>query len=237
MSTSAFEGYPVGDHRDPCAGAVSILRSAHDAASHLIELFDIFSESEILSEHADGTEWLVQSQELLRAMLTLASSGLDAMIKQLVRDALPEVIDLRPGAQEQFRRFVERRLKRDGAPDYSFVADVIATREPRSRLTDEMVGRLTDRSLQSVEEILRVGSYFDIPSKDLIPDPDAVREVFAKRNQIVHEMDFDSATGDRRQRQSRDMRADTQELFTIADRFLTKVADRLSPAAHDAPEE
>ncbi|MXW16872.1 MAG: hypothetical protein F4Z83_04850 [Gemmatimonadetes bacterium] len=162
-------------------------------------------------------------------MLTFASSGLDSMIKQLVRDALPEVINLREGAHDKFQGFVERRLRRGDGPDYSFVAAVMADPNPRSRLVNRLVGHLTSSSLQSVDEILRVGSYFDIPSLKLIPDPNSARKIFVARNQIVHEMDidFDRPNRNRRPRKKVDMVTRTQDLFAVAHRFLTEVDSQL----------
>ena len=225
-----FDGYPADIHHPRCSGAVSILRSAHDTASYLAGVhgwLDMRVESASTSEQA---ELAARNEELLRAMLTFASSGLDAMIKQLVRDALPEVINLRDGAQEGFRKFVERRLQSGSGPDYSFVAGVIADPDPRRRLVSDLVDDLTSRSLQSVEAILRVGSFFDIPSEALIPDRNAAKRIFSARNQIVHEMDIDFARSDRnrRAREYSDMEAHTQALFTVAHRFLTEVNVRLA---------
>lgn len=40
-----------------------------------------------------------------------------------------------------------------------------------------------------MEEVLKVGSYCDIRSEDIIPEIPAAREIFSARNQIIHEMD------------------------------------------------
>ena len=229
MKGSVFDSYPADPHHPRCSRAVSILRSAHDTASYLAGVHGWLEMRAESASTAEQAEFAARNEELLRAMLTFASSGLDAMIKQLVRDALPEVINLRDGAQEGFRKFVERRLKRGGGPDYSFVAGVIADPDPRRRLVGDLVDDLTSRSLQSVDEILRVGSFFDIPSEDLIPEPTVARGIFYARNQIVHEMDIDFARSDRnrRVREYPDMAAHTQALFEIAHRFLTEVNARL----------
>ena len=230
MRDSAFEGYPGGTYHPCCSGAVSILKSAHDTASYLAGVhgyLDMQAESAPTGEQAEFT---ARNEELLRAMLTFASSGVDAMIKQLVRDALPDVINLRDGAQERFRQFVEKRLQRGEGPDYSFVAGVIADSNPRGRLVGDLVDDLSSRSLQSVDAILRVGSFFDIPSRDLIPEPLVTKAIFSARNQIVHEMDIDFARSDRnrRAREYSDMEAHTQALFEVAHRFLTEVNARLA---------
>ena len=230
MTESSFKGYPNGAHHQSCGEAVSILRSAHGTASYLAEVFDYLEMQIEAADDARQAEFAAQNEELLRAMLIFAGSGLDAMIKQLVQDALADVINLRTGAQQQFRQFVERRLKRGDGPDYSFVAGVIADPDPRLRLVGDLVEDLTSRSLQSVDEILRVGSYFDIPSPALIPETDATRNVFSVRNQIIHEMDIDFAHSNksRRSREYSDMVAHTQELFNVAIRFLKAVDVQLS---------
>lgn len=219
---SKFEAFPGGSYHSGCDGATTILRSAHLTASSFLDTF------EMSRKGARGTTTDKQ-QDLLRAMLTFASSGLDSMIKQLVGDALAEVIDLREGAQAQFQEFVEGRLRRGEGPDYRFVARVMASPNPRQSLVDSLVEHLTSRSLQSVEEVLRVGSYFDIPSQELIPDPKAAKKIFLARNPIVHEMDIDFETPNRnrRPRKLMDMKAKTLALFEVAHRFLTEVDARL----------
>lgn len=227
MKERAFEGYPVGPYHSCCSEAVSILKSAHDTAAYLADIFEYVGMQ--VDPTPEGQQIAVHDEDLLRAMLTFASSGLDAMIKQLIRDALPDVINLHDGAQERFRQFVEKRLQRGREPDYSFVAGVIADADPRRRLVGDLVKRLTSRSLQSVDEVLRVGSCFDIPSDALIPEPYSTRRIFSARNQIVHEMDIDFAqpNRNRRSREYSDMEAHTQELFGVAIRFLTEVDARL----------
>ncbi|MYA33560.1 MAG: hypothetical protein F4164_08335 [Gemmatimonadales bacterium] len=230
MTERSFEGYPNGAYHQSCDEAVSILQGAHGTASYLAEVFDYLEMHAEAADDAQQAEFAAQNEELLRAMLIFAGSGLDAMIKQLVQDALADVINLRNGAQERFRRFVEKRLKRGDGPDYSFVAGVIADPDPRLRLVGDLVDDLTSRSLQSVDEILSVGSYFDIPSPDLIPEPEVTRNVFSVRNQIIHEMDIDftDSNKSRRSRRYADMAAHTQELFNVASRFLTAVDAQLN---------
>lgn len=147
MTGSSFEGYPNGAHHESCGEAVSILRSAHGTASYLAEVFDYLKMQVEAADDTAQAGFAAQNEELLRAMLIFAGSGLDAMIKQLVQDALPDVINLRTGAQEQFRPFVEKRLKRGDGPDYSFVAGVIADPDPRSHLVGDLMARLTEESM------------------------------------------------------------------------------------------
>ena len=74
-------------------------------------------------------------QDLLRAMLTFASSGLDALVKQLVRDTLPSIIDNNEGASNMFSNtFVERRLKMGEGINHRLLAKIISHSNPRSHL-------------------------------------------------------------------------------------------------------
>lgn len=53
-----------------------------------------------------------EEQDILRAMLIFSSAGLDSMVKQLIRDALPEIIRKSEGAFEMFKTHIERKMKR-----------------------------------------------------------------------------------------------------------------------------
>lgn len=212
--------YPSSDYRTECQKALNVLRSAHATASTLLTVHDVLAERNATFK-----------EDVLRAMLTFASSGLDSMIKQLVREALPIVIDNREGAQQEFQKFVERRLRKgkEGHLDNEFIAGVLVRRDPRRHLVEQFVERLSSKSLQSVEGIQRVGAAFDIGSNILIPDRHALKEVFEARNQIVHEMDVDftDAGRHRRPRTDDDMKEKTNALFEVSLRFLDAVDERL----------
>jgi NADH dehydrogenase FAD-containing subunit len=57
-----------------------------------------------------------EKQDLLRAMLIFATAGLDSMVKQLITDALPSVIEIDLGATAMFKKYVERRLEKQRPP-------------------------------------------------------------------------------------------------------------------------
>ena len=171
-----------------------------------------------------------EEQDLLRAMLLFASAGLDSLAKQLVRDALPTVLEKSPGATKMFKTFVERRLKSGDGIDHRLLADVIGDQKPRTRLVELLIDELTSRSLQSTEELLRVGSYFDIPSNQITDDAGRLTEIFRARNQIAHEMDVDftQLNRSRRPRANQMMTDYTNEIFGVANSFLSGVDSRLS---------
>jgi hypothetical protein len=166
-----------------------------------------------------------EEQDLLRAMLTFASAGLDSMTKQLIRDALAQVIEFSPGAMGNFKTFIAKRLSRRETLDPQFLAEVLASRDPRAVLVDGLVDELVSQSLQSKETLLRAASYFDIPSTDLTPDLGYLEEIFKARSQIAHEMDvdFEQPNRNRRPRRRWQMIDHTNELLRIANVLLARV--------------
>ena len=158
-------------------------------------------------------------------MLVFAGAGLDSMIKQLVRDALSLTIDRSKGAEENFKAFISKRLARQDTLDPSFLSSVLASRDPRDVLVSALVADLISQSLQSKDQVLRVASYFDIPSTALAPDLKLLERIFRARNEIVHEMDvnFAETNRNRRPRGKAVMMHHTTEVLRLANAFLTEV--------------
>ncbi len=170
-------------------------------------------------------------------MLVFAGAGLDSMIKQLVRDALSLAIDRSKGAEASFRRFISKRLARQDTLDPGFLSSVLASRNPRDVLVSTLVADLISPSLQSKDQLMRVASYFDIPSAALETDLRLLDGIFRARNEIVHEMDVDFAQTNRNRRPRRKavMIDHTTEILRLANAFLTEVDRGLSqtPAGAD----
>jgi hypothetical protein len=201
-----------------------ILCNAHDTASSFLDIFEAVR----TARNARGAP-TDEEQDLLRACLVFASAGLDSMAKQLVRDALPMVVDRQPGAHAMLKQHVERHILREITDDsLSALADVLVDLQPRNRLIGRMVFDLTSGSLQSSEEVMRVGSYFDIPSRALAADPGVLQKIFNARNQIVHEMDvdFNPVNRNRRSRTKASMTGYTDSVFQVAERLLSEVDRR-----------
>jgi hypothetical protein len=164
-------------------------------------------------------------------MLLFATAGLDSMVKQLVTDALSNVIDSDAGATEMFKLYVERRLEKNERLDRRFLADIIADANPRKRMLDLLVSDLTSKSLQSTEQLLKTAAHFNIPSKAICGNPTRLTDIFTARNQIAHEMDVDfkQSNRSRRPRATAIMTTFTNEIFSIAANFLAEV-DRKFPS-------
>jgi hypothetical protein len=196
-----------GKHED-LIYAIRIHNQAMSAITNFHELY-------VQSQKSKAEAPTHGEQDLLRAMLLFACSGLDAVVKQLIEDALGTVLDHDLGAQQQFKTFVERRLKKASAaddreralnppasPDMSFLAELLVSFDPRSKLIDALTEALRSDSLQSRDQLLRVAAHFALTKDDVMADDKATREAFDARNQITHEMDIDLPSGkDRRERE------------------------------------
>lgn len=221
---SRFSHFPERPRSLECSSAYTILCNAHDTASSFLDTFEAVR----TARGARGAP-TDEEQDLLRACLVFAGAGLDSMAKQLVRDALPSVVDRHDGAHAMLKQHVERHVLREVTDEsLSVLADVLVDPHPRTRLIARMVRDLTSGSLQSSEEVMRVGSYFDVPSPDLVTDPRALQKIFNARNEIVHEMDVDfgQVNRNRRSRTRAKMTAYTNEVFGVANRFLAEVDKR-----------
>lgn len=223
--TTRFQHYPQEPKSPACENARAILCNAHDSASSFLDIFEAVR----TSRKAKGVS-TDEEQDLLRAMLVFASAGLDSMVKQLVRDALPSTIECDDGAKEMFKEHIERRLNVEERISRKFLANILGDANPRQCLMLQLLADLTAESLQSTDQLLRVAAYFNIPSKKISHNPNGLKEVFRVRNEIGHEMDIDFSQSNRsrRPRAKEKMVGYTNELFGVAAAFLSEVDLKLN---------
>ncbi|HEV2380943.1 MAG TPA: HEPN domain-containing protein [Terriglobia bacterium] len=225
---SRFKHDPRQPTHSGCLYAVAILRNAHNSASSLLNIFDSVCGGRRKRKSLSDDE----QQDLLRAMLIFASAGLDAMVKQLIKDALRTVINQDEGATAIFKKYIERRLAKEGkAIDHHFLADILGDSRPRDRLLDSLISELTQGSFQSATQLFRVAEAFNIRTDDLHANKKKLDAVFRTRNQIAHEMDVDFAQQEGRTRRLRDKQAMidfANEVFGLAAAFLNQVDAKLS---------
>lgn len=208
-----------------------MLQNAHAAATDFLSTFQKSREGKGRGRSTDA------DQDLLRAMLVFATAGLDAMFKELVRRALPVLIDGGIGGKA-FESFITRRAEGAGPVDHKFLAEVLASLSPRGYLIRAWVTELTGGSLQSVDAVLKTASAFDIQFPEIFKDTserNALKEVFEARNQIIHEMDLEfTERSARRLRKIEDMRRFTEQVFQTGARILAAVETRLDSSARSA---
>ena len=166
----ALDTVPPAPKSDDCKNAWLVLEYAHETAESFLAIFN----TDRKPGHTSRAD-----QDLLRAMLVFASAGLDSVIKHLVKDALPTVIEKDNAACDNFRKFVERKIRQDDQPDYKTMAGILVAKSPIDHMLNLLVRDLTAKSLQSVDELFRIASYFNIESDIISKEPEKknLREV------------------------------------------------------------
>jgi hypothetical protein len=186
-------------------------------------------------------------QDLLRAMLLFACSGLDAVVKQLIQDALEMVLRHDEGAQREFKKFAERRLKKtsteddrdrgmpgQNSPDVSFLAELLVSFDPRSLLISTLTNTLVSDSLQSRDQLLKVAAHFALTKDEVMANDKITKEAFDARNQIAHEMDVDLQNGKgRRERDYTTMVCWCENISEVSRSFIEKAASKMETASDD----
>jgi hypothetical protein len=165
-----FDHAPEKPANEEAARGFAVLDSARTAASSFMTLHDA---------DQGGKESDEAQQDLLWAALLFAAAGVDSMVKQLIADALPAVIERSEGARAKLEDYVDRRLRRDDQSGTKLLAAALASTDARSVIVDALVRELRSTSLQSVEELSRAVAYFDIPTVDVIEDAAGLGDVDA----------------------------------------------------------
>lgn len=218
--SSLFMYFPDEPKNETINNAFSILSSTHETVSSFLNIFN----NSVNKKAEEVTE---KEQDLLRAILLFATSGIDSMIKQLIRDALPNVIENDEGAKVVFSNYIEKEVfKRDNL-NAKLLTSVLISNNPRDILNQQIIMNLTSSSLQSKDELLKVASYFNIPSQNLTNDFILLKQIFDVRNQIAHEMDFDYVNKCRRVRKKEEMIRYTNEILRIAQVFINEVDKKI----------
>ncbi len=223
MIPSAFSDCPPEE--SPFAKtnlARMMLQKAHLAATDFLRSFEKSRQGKKGGNSTDA------EQDQLRAMLVFAAAGLDAMVKCLVRNALPALLaDGDPAIDQRLKSFVSRKAKAD--PDYKFLAEAVSSPNPRGRVIAAWMDDLTAGSQQSIAAVETAASAFGIAAGTLAQGRDTLAKAFLARNQIVHEMDLEpSQNRARRQRSREAMVALTQQVLSTAAVFLAEVEKKLA---------
>lgn len=174
------------------AKAASIFQYTHESASALVAAFEDAKQKRgnprgILTD---------QEQDILRAALVMSCAGLDAALKQAIRDSLPDLIEKDEQVRKGFEEFIQKRIAEDSArPEVrlgaKFLASVLADAQPRKRLIEEYIRELTGDSLHSAEEVHRTLGALGLRAKEIGIDVTGLKGIFIIRNKIIHELDID----------------------------------------------
>jgi hypothetical protein len=126
-------------------------------------------------------------------MLVMAAAGLDSMLKQLIRDAMPALIKASQPVREGLEKFVARSIRGDAeSPEAlsgaKFLGRVLAAESHQTQVIEEYIRDLTGSSLQSASELAKAAAAFGL-SKTKV-DVARFKEIFDIRNKIIHELDI-----------------------------------------------
>jgi len=211
-----------------CADAAFILQHAHSTASALFKAYQLLRRRRT-AERGMTTD---EEQDLLRAMLVMTAAGLDGMAKRLIRDSLPKLALSLTEARKGLRRFIASQLAATGESAANFMADILSGQDHFGQVIERYIVQLTGGSLQSVDEILSTAAALGVTKDELGIDIQKLKQTFAVRNAIIHELDM-NLSGERRKRNIRrekDMTEMVELLFSLSSGLIRKVAERLGDA-------
>jgi hypothetical protein len=175
-----------------------------------------------------------QEQDILRAMVVAAASGLDACLKRLVRDCVPGLVRTSESVHESLEKFAQKHLQAGegdvGAISPKALARILAAPDPQEELVEQYVYALTGDSLQSAEQVLKVAAALGV-DKAIVGDIAKLKAIFIARNEIIHELDMNMAhpVRKRRVRKQADMQSAAERLLAVSAAFITDVDARVSP--------
>lgn len=182
------------DNNNPIFGkSISIVSYAHESCEALLKALDAVREK----RHASRGALTDEEQDLLRAMLVMATSGLDSFLKQLINDGLSEFFKKDDLVKKSVRKFVERQLKLNQTSgnnvfsNVDFLSRLLISDSIQHELINSFVYDLTGNSLQSSEEVYKVLDSLGLDKHMIDSRRKILNEIFKIRNEIIHEMDID----------------------------------------------
>lgn len=209
---------------DECGKAAVILERTHDSADALLKAYELAWASRG-GPRGMSTD---DEQDLLRVMLVMAASGLDSMLKQLIRDTLPSLVAVNERVRDGLEKFATRSIRGEvDVPDSlggtKFLARVLASAQPQRQVIEEYIRDLTGGSLQSAAELSRIAAALGLSETKV--DHTILKPIFDIRNKIIHELDI-NLDGDRRKRNLRGrdaMMKATNRLLEVGEQILSEV--------------
>ena len=182
--------------------AQRFLASAYDSVEAVLQTLKTVRELR-RKQTGDIRGRLTSSEEdLLRSAIVFTGAGLDATLKQLIRDTLPILLEKNQQAHDKFETFTAGRLGTTEIADAKMIARYLASPDPRKRLIEDYVYELTGSSLQSAEEVQKTAGALGIENAALRKRITGLRDLFVARNEISHELDLQrpGQPGDRTRR-------------------------------------
>lgn len=131
-------------------------------------------------------------QDLYRAMLIFACAGLDMLVKQLLSSKLPMLIDVDEKAQSKFKEYVKSGINRNEKDILNTIALALIDRQPRDIFLKDYIESMTKESLQSGNQLCKASDASGLNTKQIFTSAklNLLKDAFAVRNEISHNMDI-----------------------------------------------
>ena len=227
----AVANLPAAKSHPRAEKAQRFLLSAHESVNAVFENLEVLRDWEKGKTGRDPRGRLPHNlEDMLRVAIAFTGAGLDATLKQLIRDALPGILNKSADAQEQFRGFVEQHIS-DSSTSVSpkKLAGYLAVGDVRGALIDRYVADLTGDSLQSSAQLFKTAKALGLSDAQVKKSKDRLDQFFKARNQIIHELDLQHTAkqGDssRRPRKIGITRDDCSLVLATGQEFINAVVD------------
>lgn len=171
-----------------------------------------------------------KQSDLLRAAIVMAGATVDAVLKALVAEGLPALLDAGHNPSDRkMRSWAAERVEIEPG----LAKRLVSSPNAGAAIINAYVGQLGNGSLQSTEDVRRVRDALGIKPEGVFSDDaiDFLKPFFRARNQVVHELDWKTPTGkrapERRHRGPTQVRNDCQLAIEIAEDFVLATEDLL----------
>ncbi|MEV4775222.1 hypothetical protein [Microbacterium sp. LWH12-1.2] len=167
--------------------------------------------------------------DLLRAAIVFSGAGVDAVLKQLVRDTLPRLLRGHAPTQERWTKFLSELSKQERT-----VFAVLKNRSVDDALLTAYIDSLTTRSLQGHDELKNVRDALGLDEIQFSNDRlQGFREFFDARNTIAHELDLKPSRGqgdaERRDRNMKPSLEMCDRVFLLLVDYVLATEELMSP--------
>lgn len=198
-----LKALPSGVGHDATDKSQRFLISAHEAVEGVFDT--LYKIRGLRKAEGGGIQGQMTHNEndQLRAAIVFSGAGLDATLKQMIRDTLPLLLEAgNEQAHKKFEDFASGQLGTGEIADTRIVARYLTSASPRERLIEDYIYELTGSSLQSKEEVQKVAGALGVKDEELRKKIDKLKPLFVARNEISHELDLQKPekAGDRTRR-------------------------------------
>ncbi len=217
---------------DPARRAQMVLDHTKASVENFFKAFDTVRKSRGAGQGRPTDE----EQDLLRSALVFAAAGLDSLLKELIRVAVPLLAKTDSAVQQELETFAQRQLRGEedgleGSGGTKFLARLLVSSSPYQRLLDDYVVYLTGSSLQSVDQLFKTSKALGISAQILQTKKEDFKKIFDTRNKIIHELDinFHGSLGRNRNSRTRPiLEGHAKLLIAVANEILSAVKKKIS---------